>query len=78
MKFDKPKVAEFEILSMKEFKEKKKDPTLPTPTIHYAIDRDQLDYVQIGTQKFIIWNEKAICYKPDGGGRKRNLSGLQL
>lgn len=66
---------DFEIITLEEFRDRKNDPDLSTPTITYAMKNDKLDYVLFGRIKHIVWNDKAKNWKP-GGGRPRRISKL--
>jgi len=49
----------YELLSLQEFKERIHQPDLSTPTLNYKMETDQLDYVKLGTFRYIVFNEKA-------------------
>lgn len=64
-KFEKKKVVKenLDFMTIHDFI-KKYHPGLTVPSINYAIDKDKLDYMQPGRERFIILTAKSLKYQP--------------
>lgn len=52
-----------DILSLREFAEKKGRPDITNEAIQNRMKNDELDWVKIGWARFIVWNERAEALK---------------
>lgn len=63
MEFPRPQITikntPFDILSYEEFKEKRGLPNVSNQTIINHMEKNNLDFTQIGHFRYIIWNDKA-------------------
>lgn len=51
---------EYELLSLQDFKDRIGRPDMLTPTLSYKLEHtDELDWVRLGTFRYIIYNKKA-------------------
>lgn len=74
MEISKEKVVrpEIDILSIAEFARKMGDGITPQ-AVAYAINNDKLDYVWIGSERFIVINDKSRSYVPNSHPRRTTM-----
>lgn len=63
MEFKRPQVQGYEILSVDEFKKRKNLEGTSNATLSYAFETDRLDFVRIGSFRFVVFNSKAINFE---------------
>jgi hypothetical protein len=58
-KFEAEDGQKYELLSLEEYKVRLGQPDISNPTLVYQMQNDKLDYVKLGTFRYIIFNERA-------------------